>query len=170
MYKDKAWGTKLQQFTNSALEAVKSYFQQKELVEHKPEILINEATELWQEVNLIQSGEGSLNQTYRDFLWSYAINLDPKLNDAEVLELLVPLWSAARGNKFAANKPIDKFYTELELSWLWFLMVSCAGENEFDQIRVAKMRAIIRRYSNLPQIWLYLCQLDGDAIKTAYTF
>lgn len=160
----------MQQFTNSALEAVITYFQQKELVEHKPDILIDEATGLWQEINLIKSGEDSLNQTYRDFLWNYIINLDPKLDDAEVLELIVPLWSASRGNKFAADKPIDEFYTEFELSWLWFLMASCADENNFDHIKVAKMRAIIRRYSNLPQIWLYLCQLDGGIIKTAYTF
>ena len=160
----------MQQFTKAALDAVILYFKQNKLIEHKPEILIDEANKLWNQITQINSDDEKLNESYREFLWTNVITTNSDLEDAVVLEQLVPLWSASRGVKFAADKPIDEFYMEFELSWLWFLLASCASENSFDHIRVAKMRAIIRRYSNLPQIWLYLCQLDGDAIEAAYTF
>lgn len=160
----------MQQFTKAALDAVIIYFKQNKLIEHKPEILIDEANKLWNQITQINSGDEKSDESYRKFLWTNVIATNSDLEDAVVLEQLVPLWSASRGVKFAADKPIDEFYMEFELSWLWFLLASCASENSFDHTRVAKMRAIIRRYSNLPQIWLYLCQLDGDAIKTAYTF
>lgn len=160
----------LQQFTKAALDAVILYFKQNKLIEHKPEILIDEANKLWNQITQIDSGNEKSNGSYREFLWTNVIATNPDLEDAVVLEQLVPLWSASRGVEFATDKPIDEFYMEFELSWLWFLLASCASEDNFDHVRVAKMRAIIRRYSNLPQIWLYLCQLDGNAIKTAYTF
>ena len=160
----------MQQFTKAVLDAVIIYFKQDKLIEHKPEILISEANKLWEQISQICSGDEKSNESYRGFLWTNVIATNPDLEDAAVLEQLVPLWSTSRGVKFAADKLIDEFYMEFELSWLWFLLASCVSENNFDHIRVAKMRTIIRRYSNLPQIWFYLCQLDGDVIKTAYTF
>lgn len=166
----RVWGFNLQKFTKTALDAVIIYFKQNNLSEDESKMLVDEAEQLWNQIMQIYDGDEKLNESYRNFLWTSVIATNPDLDDAEVLEQLVPLWSSSRGVQFAVDKPIDEFYMDFELSWLWFLLASCVSENNFDQIRVAKMRAIIRRYSNLPQLWLYLCQLDGDVIETAYTF
>ena len=110
------------------------------------------------------------NQAYWQLLGSSAQLIVNSAREDEVLEQLVPIWSQQRGIIFSKDKPIDEFYREVEYYTLWHLVVQSAIEQSFTPSIIAKMRAIIRRYSNMPALWYYLCQISGAEFKTGYTF
>ena len=107
---------------------------------------------------------------YRVLLGTSAQLIVNSAHEDEVLEQLVPIWSQQRGFIFSKEKPIDEFYREVEYYTLCCLLVQSASEQAFTPLTLAKMRAIIRRYSNMPALWYYLCQISGAELKTGYTF
>lgn len=110
------------------------------------------------------------NQAYWQLLGSSAQLIVNSASEDEVLEQLVPIWSQQRGVIFSKEKPIDEFYREVEYYTLCCLLVQSATQQSFIPFTIAKMRAIIRRYSNMPALWYYLCQISGAELKTGYTF
>lgn len=110
------------------------------------------------------------NQTYWQLLGSSAQLIVNSAREDEVLEQLVPIWSQQRGVIFSKEKAIDEFYREVEYYTLCCLLVQSATQQSFTPLIIAKMRAIIRRYSNMPALWYYLCQISGAELKTGYTF
>ncbi len=110
------------------------------------------------------------NQAYWQLLGASAQLIVNSAREDEVLEQLVPIWSQQRGFIFSKEKAIDEFYREVEYYTLCCLLVQSATLQSFTPSMIAKMRAIIRRYSNMPALWYYLCQISGDELKTGYTF
>ena len=110
------------------------------------------------------------NQAYWQLLGSSAQLIVNSAREDEVLEQLVPIWSQQRGVIFSKEKAIDEFYREVEYYTLCYLLVQSASEQAFTPSIIAKIRAIIRRYSNMPALWYYLCQISGAELKTGYTF
>jgi hypothetical protein len=128
-----------------------------------------EVERLYQQIVDFSSGLAD-NHEYYQFLMNNTDEAEKFDEEADFLEWLIPVWSNERGRSFSQEKPIDEFYKELEFLILWKLLVDCVDANEFVRSRVTKMRAIIRRYSNMPALWLYLCKISGEEIKSAYTF
>lgn len=91
-------------------------------------------------------------------------------DEAALLEIIVPLWDVARGQQVSKDKKIDEFYYEFELLLLWDLLVKLTTSNEVNKQILAKLRTIVRRYSQMPKLWEHLCYLNGDDLTTAYTF
>ncbi|MDD3266597.1 MAG: hypothetical protein PHC75_05385 [Burkholderiales bacterium] len=91
-------------------------------------------------------------------------------DEAKLLEIIVPMWDAARGKQIAKDKKIDDFYYEFELLLLWDLLVKLTNSKDVDKQILAKLRTIVRRYSQMPKLWEHLCYLNGDDLTTAYTF
>lgn len=98
------------------------------------------------------------------------LTLEHHGEEVDLLDQLVTIWSQAREQKQIKTKPIDEFFEDVEYISLWQLFVITAKEQKFTENYVRKMCKIIRRYSNMPTMWLYLHQISGDEIKTAYTF
>ena len=110
------------------------------------------------------------NQAYWQLLGTSAQLIVNSAHEDEVLEQLVPIWSQQRDHAFSREKAIDEFYREVEYYTLCCLLVQSASEQAFKPLIITKMRAIIRRYSNMPALWYYLCQISGAELKTGYTF
>lgn len=128
-----------------------------------------EVKQLALQVSKFESGLQD-NQAYWQLLGSSAQLIINSAREDEVLEQLVPIWSQQRGVVFSKEKPIDEFYREVEYYTLCCLLVQSATQQSFTPSIIAKMRAIIRRYSNMPALWYYLCQISGAELKTGYTF
>jgi hypothetical protein len=128
-----------------------------------------EVKQLALQVSKFESGLQD-NQAYWQLLGSSAQLVVNSAREDEVLEQLVPIWSQQRGVIFSKEKPIDEFYREVEYYTLWCLLIQSATQQSFTPSIIAKMRAIIRRYSNMPALWYYLCQISGAELKTGYTF
>ena len=97
-----------------------------------------------------------------------SITLDQTQNETQQLDALVIKWSQHKERIF--NKPIDEFFREVEYVTLWKLLTLVGRDAQWSEINVRQMCKIIRRYSNMPQLWLYLHKISGDDITTAYTF
>ena len=110
------------------------------------------------------------NQAYWQLLGSSAQLIINSTREDEVLEQLVPIWSQQRDHAFSREKAIDEFYREVEYYTLCCLLIQSATQQLFKPLIITKMRAILRRYSNMPALWYYLCQISGDELKTGYTF
>lgn len=128
-----------------------------------------EIKQLALQVSKFESGVQD-NQVYWQLLGASAQLVVNSAREDEVLEQLVPIWSQQRGVIISKDKPIDEFYREVEYYTLWCLLVQSATQQSFTPLIIAKMRAIIRRYSNMPALWYYLCQISGAELKTGYTF
>lgn len=128
-----------------------------------------EVNQLFSQIGEFESGL-SLNQAYWDLLGVCAQLILNSEREDDVLEQLVPIWSQQRGSTFSKDKPIDEFYSEVEYYTLWYLLVQSAVQQSFTPLSIRKMRAIIRRYSNMPALWYFLCQISGEELKTGYTF
>ena len=146
------------------------YFTKVKLTEIECTTISNELARLFNQVYVFAGGLSEQPQTYFTFLYQQTSLAVRFSEEAELLEWVIPAWSTARGKHFAADKPVDEFYRELELLLLWQLICLACREQEFSNPLVTKMRVIIRRYSNMPALWQYLCNLSGEEIKSAYTF
>lgn len=142
---------------------IENYLQDKLSAEELLE-LIAEIRLLSDNINNIFTG----HEVYLIFVSDCLSKITDVDDEAALLEVLVPLWDKARGNQLAKDKPIDDFYYEFELYMLWSYLVKLARDNDLDVTK--KLRAIVRRYSQMPKLWSYLCQLQGDELTTAYTF
>ena len=110
------------------------------------------------------------NSDYLNYLHSLVQLTDNYSEEADILDCVVDSWQAERGKLFSTSKLIDELYTEFELVKLWVLIVNSVNNSDLSSGAIQQMRGVIRRYSNLPSFWLYLCQLSGDAVKTGYNF
>jgi hypothetical protein len=128
-----------------------------------------EVKQLAAQISKFESGLQD-NQAYWQLLGTSAQLIVNSTREDEVLEQLVPVWSQQRDHAFSREKAIDEFYREVEYYTLCCLLVQSASEQSFTSLTLAKMRAIIRRYSNMPALWYYLCQISGAELKTGYTF
>lgn len=90
-------------------------------------------------------------------------------DEAQLLEIIVPMWDTSRGKQINQDKKIDEFYYEFELLLLWDLLVKLTSNNKDKQV-LSKLKTIVRRYSQMPKMWEHLCYLNGDDLTTAYTF
>ncbi len=124
---------------------------------------------LFWEVSKFNSGLGE-TQKYKLLLDAATQLIINSECEDDILDKLVPIWSQQRGSAFSKDKPVDEFYRETEYYTLWYLLVQGATDQAFNSYSVSKMRAIIRRYSNMPALWYFLCQISGEELKTAYTF
>lgn len=106
---------------------------------------------------------------YLQILSTLARELMDLTNEADLLEELIPKWQILRNNEIS-NKPIDEFYSELELCILAELIHSWAVLQKISSLHLKKMREIVRRYSSMPGFWQILCKLNGDEIVSKYTF
>ncbi len=130
--------------------------------------VINEITKLSVQVNEIKSGVVE-QESYQLFLAECTtIIFDTTLNESQQLDVLVLKWS--QHNKRIFDKPIDEFFREVEYVALWRLLTLVGINCQWSEIDVRQMCKIIRRYSNMPKLWLYLHKISGDEISTAYTF
>lgn len=128
-----------------------------------------EVNQLFSQVSEFKSGLAE-NQAYWALLGDGAQFILNSEREDDVLEQLIPIWSQQRGIAFSKDKPIDEFYREVEYYTLWCLIIQSATQQSFTSLLIRKMRAIIRRYSNMPALWYFLCQISGEELKTAYTF
>lgn len=107
--------------------------------------------------------------TYIDFLLQLSTEQNVLLDEAELLETVIPIWASSRGNKIPQDKSVDDFYAEFELVTLCMLLNKFANGDKSSEL-IMKLRSIIRRYSNMPTMWRYLCQISGDNLTDSYTF
>lgn len=106
---------------------------------------------------------------YQKFLLTLLASIDIDDDESVVLEQVIPLWSQERGKSVPADKPIDQFYFEFEMLSLWECLLKFANDTS-NQAIIINLRKIIRRYSNLPELWQHLCKISGDDVQTSYTF
>lgn len=118
---------------------------------------------------LIEIFAGDDKLEYVEFMTNCVIDGIKLTNEADLLEYVVPIWASARGQQIPRDKLVDEFYYELEMLILFNLLMDMI-DNNLDATGVAKLRAIIRRYSNLPEVWKFLCAASGDEVIDAYTF
>lgn len=128
-----------------------------------------EINQLSAQIHEFKSGF-AIDQAYWDLLGDGAQLILNSEREDDVLEQLIPIWSQHRGIAFSKAKPIDDFYREVEYYTLWCLIVQSSTQQSFTPLLIRKMRAIIRRYSNMPALWYFLCQISGEELKTGYTF
>ena len=156
-------------FAQENVLLVQNYFSQVALIDINKDLLQAEISKLFQQVS--NFNDEKLANT--DYLAIFAEILPEVLMENEeeaILQKIVPYWQKLRGNAISAEKPIDEFYYELELLVLWVLLFDTAYDKEQNIWRIQKMRNIIRRYSNMPQMWLLLYQHSGEEVSTLYTF
>ena len=109
-------------------------------------------------------------QNYQKFIQNLLNTLDINVEEEELLELVVPIWVEQRNQIIPINTQIDDFYKQLELAILLSLITEFNLNQNIAHYKIKKMREIIRRYSNMPQLWLYLCKISGDTPIDAFTF
>ena len=129
--------------------------------------ICSEVSELQQ---LVLGFSNSLAPNYLNLLYGLGQQLSAFNHEAELLELLIPYWYRERGVTLAPEKLVDEFYFEFEMVTLWVLVAQCMQTQSFLAPALLKMRAIIRRYSNMPSLWLYLWDISDDELKSGYTF
>lgn len=110
------------------------------------------------------------NELYNEFLLDCASKVLMIEDEAQILEIVVPMWATSRGYSVPSDKPIDEFYYELEMVIFWCLLLSMSKGTELTTDIIIKLRAIVRRYSKMPEFWKYLCAISGDQLTDAYTF
>lgn len=110
------------------------------------------------------------NEQYNKFLFDCASKVLMIEDEAQVLEIVVPMWSTERGYSVPSDKAIDEFYYELEVIIFWCLLLSMSRSTKLTTDIITKLRAIVRRYSKMPEFWKYLCAISGDQLTDAYTF
>ena len=115
-----------------------------------------EVKQLAAQISKFESGLQD-NQAYWQLLGTSAQLIVNSTREDEVLEQLVPVWSQQRDHAFSREKPIDEFYREVEYYTLWCLLIQSATQQSFTPSIIAKMRAIIRRYSNMPALCWRWC-------------
>lgn len=120
-------------------------------------------------VNEMNDLSASFPLDYRQFLLTLLANANIENDESTVLEQVIPLWSQQRGKSVPADKPVDQFYFEFEMLSLWEYLLKFANDMS-NQTYIIKLRKIIRRYSNLPELWQHLCKISGDDVQTSYTF
>jgi hypothetical protein len=141
-------------------------------LDFQPTALIEVQTEMRQLFDQVAScaSDSQADNTYLHLLASaFAATHELSEEDAR-LEVVIPLWAQARGKQIPATKPVDEFYRELEYYSLWQLIYQMSVNHGLTKDTAHRMRAIIRRYSNMPTWWLYLCQYCGDELASGYTF
>lgn len=151
------------------LEQILKFIANLKLLPLEIDKISTEIKQLSLEVNDFKSGLAN-DQAYWQLLdFGVQLILNSSSED-DILKELVPIWSQQRGVVFDKDKLIDEFYRELEYYTLWSLLMQSATQQSFTPLVVSKMRAIIRRYSNMPALWYFLCQISGEELKTGYTF
>lgn len=128
------------------------------------EALTAELTNFTSRVETISSEE-----KYYELLYSQ-IELEFDMEEAELLDKLVPLWVQTRGVVFDKERQIDEFYMDFEMLALAYLLDKCVQCADFDAARVEKIIKILKRYDMMVTLWLILCELSGEKVKTGYTF
>lgn len=118
---------------------------------------------------LIEIFIGEDKREYVEFMTNYALTGIKSTNEADLLEYIIPIWATSRGKYIPSDKSVDDFYYELEMLMLFNLLMNIANDN-LSAADIAKLRAIIRRYSNLPEVWKFVCAMSGDEVVDAYTF
>jgi len=138
------------------------------------EILVNAAnTEIDSLIKqVLQFADSIAKGHYHLVLDRLVSNLYSAEDESVFLEKLIPQWQSLRNNALISSfKPIDEFYYEVEIFMLMKLIINPVANNEVYNIsQIAKMRSIVRRYSNMPNFWQILCIISGDEVKTSYTF
>lgn len=120
--------------------------------------------------NEINSRIINFNGEYREFIIDCVDQVLEIDHEADLLEIIVPLWANAHGNIVPREKGIDEFYYDLEQVILWQMLLNLIASTTVSTHILSKLRTIVRRYSTMPQLWIYLCNTSGDELKTAYTF
>lgn len=120
--------------------------------------------------NEINSRIINFNGEYREFVIDCVDQVLEIDHEADLLEIIVPLWANARGGIVPVEKSIDEFYYDVEQVILWQMLLDVISSNIISTHTLSKLRTIVRRYSTMPQLWIYLCKASGDELKTAYTF
>jgi hypothetical protein len=120
--------------------------------------------------NEINSRIINFNDEYREFIIDCVEEVLEIDHEADLLEIIVPLWANERGNIVPIEKSIDEFYYDVEQVMLWQMLLNLVSSTTVSTHILSKLRAIVRRYSTMPQLWIYLCNMSGDKLKTAYTF
>lgn len=151
------------------LKLVQDYFTNLALTDINKSLLHAEIAELFQRVSNFQD-EKQPNPDYLSTLAEILPEILLEIDEELILHKVVPYWQRLRGSIISAKKAIDEFYFELEMLSLWTLLFDSIHGKELAHQRVYRMRSIIRRYSNMPQMWLLLYQQSGEGVSTAYTF
>lgn len=126
----------------------------------------NELLELIKQIRQF-NGVNDVNY-YHEILENITNELYLLDDESEMLDKIIPKWQELT-KEALLSKPIDEFYYEIELFMLLKLIVRLL-DNSVLPAKIGKIRAIIRRYSNMPCFWQILCVIDGDTISSAYTF
>ncbi len=161
---------KAEYLANDRLVKNQKYFMQLNIDDYAVKQIQDEIEKLYDLILGFNDELISCNYDYLYLLYSKIIELAPVEEEASLLETLVPFWQQIRGSQLSREKAIDEFYYEFEMLKLWVLICDAIANNEFSADLIRKMRAIIRRYSNMPQLWLFLCRQSGEEIKTSFTF
>ncbi len=132
--------------------------------------LVSEIRRLQDQVTNFESGCMVDGAVYREWLLGEVLKLLWIEDETLFLEPVITLWHSERGRKFADEKAVDEFYCEVELLRLWVLIVSLVINLDLSTLTIKLMRTIIRRYSNMPQLWLFLINYSCNGVQTAYTF
>lgn len=128
--------------------------------------IVSELVSFAQKMQLLKA---ELSSDYKNFLLNLIVSVDINHDESFILEQIIPQWAKSRGQDVPADKSVDQFYFEFEMLLLWECLLRFVADDK-NQVVILKLRNIIRRYSNLPELWQYLCQISGDKVTDAYTF
>lgn len=155
--------------TQEMLQQNQGYFAKSNPDSRISSLLITEVSGLYKQVSVFDD-ELVGKEAYQNLLYTLVRQLEPITEEAQLLEVLIPNWQFLRGNQISRDKAVDEFYFEFEMITLWVLLTDSITGGKFQPQVVSKMRAIIRRYSNLPNLWQFLCNYSGEEVKVGYTF
>lgn len=136
-----------------------------DIKEEDKQSILNEISQLNKQVNEYLS-----LQEYNSYMRDLYQNIDLEKTEAELLEFIVPDWVAHRSKEIPQDIQIDEFYEHLEMLILLNLIHEYSNNKELPEYKIKKMRDIIRRYSNMPSLWLFLCNISGQNISSTYSF
>lgn len=148
-------------------QAVIEYITQNPRNEVNEKLLTNELDVFSREISTIFTGDDKVE--YTAFMTNCALSGIKLANEADLLEYVIPIWATSRGKNIPEDKSVDSFYYELEMLILFNLLANMTRDT-LTAVEMVKLRAIIRRYSNLPEVWKFVCAMSGDEVVDAYTF